>query len=505
MSPVVVLFWTVMTFMVFGIFIRPSSHSASRLIAFALGLVVGLGFFTGAAWPVVALSIVGAMAVSIRRKGWMDTKALLSMASPLVILAGLFFFLSYTLMSTEHMKSIFVFQAGSDWFHSSKECLLKWATLFWIATPFIDYGPRWGGMLNPVLSSGFFWGILVCVRNYRQGFFQWILFSLLLLSSPGFLAKGHEIFRMVHVFPLLILVSGLGWTSLFLTSDRPNRRKVVGLILLLSVSSALDFYHFEGPYHRLWGTPGPAWNHLKLIQYWNAYEILKKHNEKNGPGMILSDFRPETFDQTLTVAAYSFDATYNRNIPFAEVRWAALLVHPDYKPFLSKIFPTGRWYWLEQDEMLGIVPVDPMNIQTLRSWYEVNQRLKSVTAHTFDMLLEESRIPIIRQILEIESSIKPDAFLMSCLWEKVAFHRVVDKDVQGALIAFQQALKNGFPAAHFYYLQGLLLADIGKFDDARQAFQKAIRCPLNLSSAAEELLKIDGILGSDPKQPHDRK
>ncbi len=501
---VIILFWTVLAFTTLIQLLRSSTPAALFLSAFGLGMVVGIGFFTGAAWPVVALCVISAVIGPIKQKGPQTIKILFSMALPLFFFTGIFFFLSWKLNNGVHVKHIWAFSPDSDWAASITEGFLKWASLFWAASPPNCFGPLWGGMLNPILDTGFFLGILKCIQYRRQGFFQWILFSLILFSLPGFLAQGFEIFRMTQIFPLLVFISCLGWFDLFFRPGKFSSWKSAGMVLLLLASITLDLYHLEGPYHRLGGTPGPAWNHLKLIQYWRAYGILEKINKEKGPGMILSEFRPEIGDQTLTIATYSFNAARNNRIPFSEARWAALLVHPDYRQFLSKAFPTGHWYWLEQNEMLGVIPVDPFNIQTLRSWYEFNRRLQPITSQTFDLFMGESKLPIIRQLLEIEPTVKSDPFLMTCLWEKVAFHRVSIQDSLGALQAFQQAIKKGFPVPHLYYLEGSLLTDMGRFAEARSAFQKAVLSPYNSNSAWENIKILDRILRDNHKQPQEK-
>ncbi len=493
---VVVLFLTSLVLALLCVFLSVSSPRAASPSAFALGFVLGIGLFTAVAWPVVALCVLGAVAGFGRRKRNLTLKAWFFLTLPFAAAVGFFAFFSWKLKNGEYVKTVFAFASGTDWATMMNGGLHRVASLFWSGSPANCFGPLWGGMLNPILGAAFLGGLVKLVQNRRDGFSQWLLASLFLLILPGFLSRGFEIFRMTQAFPILIFIACLGLYDLFLSLSWPFSWKASFILALLAGSMALDFYHLEGPYHRLWGTPGPAWNRLKSNAYWRAYGILEKTQEKAGPGMVLLELRPDIHDQTLTPTTYPFNGCRNKGIPLASAHWAAFVVHPDFKPFLEKTFATGHWYWLDQDEMLGIVPLDASNLPTFLNWYEVDQQLQPVTNQIINLFPEESELPIIQRLLEIEQSLPPDRFLKSFLWEKVAYHRVADHDGAGAVEALREASQEGFPAAHFYYIQGVLLADMGKFSEAKIAFQKATQSPLDLSSARDNLGKIEKILAS---------
>ena len=497
--PVVLLFLTTLVYLLTCAFLRAPSSPAAYPQAFALGLALGIGFFAAVAWPVVAFSVTAAVLGGYGPKGRRNSKELLVFGLPLGLLGGLYAFFSWRLKNGNHIRNMFAFGPGSDWAAALNQGLHKEASLFWAASPTNCFGPLWGGMLNPVLGAAFFLGAALCLRNFRGGFPKWILASAFLMTGPALLSKGFEIFRMTQVFPLLIFIACMGFYELFPPSPKASAWKWGAFALCLCASTALDLYHLEGPYHRLWGTPGPAWNHLKSNPYWRAYGILEETCQSRGPGMVLLDLRADIHDQNLTPATYAYNLSCNPKIGLSAARWAAFIVHPDFKPFLSKAFPGGHWYWMDQDEMLGIVDLDPSNLPTFLSWYGADQQLQPVTAQILNLLPEETQQPVIGRLLEIEASLPPDRFLKSFLWEKVAYHRVADHDAAGAVEALTRASEEGFPAAHFDYVKGVLLAGMGKYGEAEKAFQKALRSPLNLSPAAEKLSQLREFLASEPR------
>jgi len=264
--------------------------------------------------------------------------------------------------------------------------------------------------------------------------------------------------------------------------------------VILSASAILDIYHLAGPYHRLWGTPNPFWQNIKSAELCEAYGILQRSYFPDGKGFLLSELRANPTDQTLTVAAYPFDAGRNPSISPGEIKWVGLIANANDKPFLSRKFPMGHWYGLSkaalssnQPQMLGVIPLDPRTAPDLGRWMRADRELQPLTDSIMDAFRGQDQEPFLKALFESYPSLRGDPFLESCFWEKVVFHLMAAGDEAGALKALQQGVKKGYPAAHLFNMEGVLLAKEGKVHEARMAFQKAIRCEINLTPALENL------------------
>jgi len=137
--------------------------------------------------------------------------------------------------------------------------------------------------------------------------------------------------------------------------------------------------------------------------------------------------------------------------------------------------------------MLAILPREDSRAGLLNRWLEVDVRLRPLVFQAIDLQSGESQQPILNRILELEKDLSRDPFLESCLWEKVVFHRMSMGDGLGALESLRKGLERGYPLAHFYNLEGVLLGRMGRTEEARIAFEKANQSPLNLTPAAENL------------------
>ena len=242
--------------------------------------------------------------------------------------------------------------------------------------------------MNPLWGALFFSGLVECWRRWRRPFIRWTVLGLGLCLLPGFASTGFELFRVLQVLPFLVLIAGLGMGSLL--SSLPRSKRAVGAWIILILSSLLDCHHLWGPYHEIWGKPGPHWADLKSTEFWRAYEILKQPERVRGPGVLLNEFRTNVGDQTLAVAAYSMDMARHAKFSLQGVRWIGVVLDIHYKTFLARKFPRGQWYWLGSNHltrggiMLAIIPTDEKNLPVLQRWCEANRLLyagRRVTLH----------------------------------------------------------------------------------------------------------------------------
>jgi hypothetical protein len=335
------------------------------------------------------------------------------------------------------------------------------ASLFWTHPPRNCYGPVWGGVLNPVVGALFFVGLIDGLQKINSRFFQWVFMGLALLFLPAFFSKQYETFRIILMFPFLMMIAAWGLGTLALRLNK-NRLLVVSFVLLLS--ALLDAYHLFGHYHAAWGEPNQNWYYLKSTTSYRAYKVLDDAQKRSGAGMVLSDFQPSVGEQTLNFAVFPFDSAHNPRIPFQETQWAAILVRPDYKPFLKKRFPGLNWFdlgrdhpWDPDDLWLGILPITETNREDMRRWFEAEKGFQKATSAAMYARSRKNIEWTLDSLFRSRALLGKDPFLESIFWEKVIFfYCVVEKDKTKALESISQYLKYGLPCPWIYRLKNQL-------------------------------------------------
>jgi hypothetical protein len=492
---VLVLAWTVLALALLAELLRCGGEPRRSRTALMLGVVTGLGFFAGAAWPAAALCLAAAVGLSPKARA--GRPGALFFAPP-GLLAVVYLALSLG-HGTRHIRGLWVFSNSNGLLPLLGEWAAKAASLFWYPPSPASYGPLWGGLLNPLLGAMFFTDLLEGVRHRRHPLFRWAFLSLPVLLAPGFLAGGFEAFRWAQAYPLMLLFCTAGLGRLWVEGRTFFPRAGMAFLgLAVAFSASLDFYHLAGPYHRMWGEPNALWREFKSAELFEAYRALSKTEGSLGKGFLLYDLVADPTDQTLDVACFPFDASRNRSIAPGEVKWVAFLTDADEKPFLEKRFPEGRWYWLPKEaqtkpepQMLGVVGFSPDRMDELGRWMEADRRLQPLTTAVMDNANGQSQEGILEALRNLRPLFQGDPFLETCFWEKTAFHQMAQKDDRTALRSIQEALRLGYPAAHVYNLEGVLLEHLGRSREARRAFQAALRCGVNFSPARENLEAVE--------------
>lgn len=492
-SPVLNLFWTTSTLGLMGLRLQKTGSRRERALDWVLGIVTGLGFFISTGWLSVVLAVV--LALEGRRQSLRIGKGQLKWGFwvPLMFLLGIFLLFCYREGYGNHIRNLLPFQTGWSLSQQFIDSFSNVTTLFWGAPTITNYGPIWGGILNPLLAACFFLGILECWRLRQQPVVQWTVASLFLFLAPGLVSKGFEFFRIYPVLIPLFLLCVLGLLSLLKVLHSPFSR-LLALGIILTASTLLDSYHLLGPYRQTWGNPEwPYWPYLKTSSSWKAFTILQKKADEVGPGVVLSDFQPNVMEQTLSVAVYPFDAARNPGIPLERVRWAALIVNADEKLFIARDFPSIQWFWLGMDPVtcqymaLAVIPWDIPSSKKLQVWTDDDRCLFPVTSQILKAHAGDSEEIVIHLLLQARQSMKKERFVECSLWEKLAYHKRLEKNPGGALEAVELALKAGYPTAHLFYLKGVLLNQLGRTAEARRAFQEAAKSPMNFTPALETL------------------
>ena len=487
--------WEILTLGTLAVFIKAAGDGQRLAAAVVLGTLVGTGLWHSVAWPLlyaVAVGIFLTYPLSGRRRHS------IGFFVPLLLATLPFLWVCWSQNYGEYLLNLLAWRQSAGWCKPLTEGWQYVAALFTGPGNPLDYGPLWGGMLNPFCGALALMGMLEIYRNRRTIWAKWAGLALVLFLAPAFLAKDFDIFRILLAFPVFWAAAVLGLQTL--CRPFPTARGTLLAILLLTLSTGLDLYHLAGPYHRLWGTPTAQWDLLKSAEFRRAFQILEPLAREEGPGAVLPDLWGQTGDETLTLACYAFDAAHNPGIPLEKARWVAVLADANYKPFLAKRFPQGRWFWLGSLRpgnpgglMMGVIPLGPENRRLLSDWVETDRRLESVTYLVLESNPRQTHQRALDLLSEFGLSVPRDLFLQSCFWEKVYYLQAADNHSQGMLEALLQGLQKGYPLAHIYNDEGELLEQLGRKAEARRAFQKALAAPLDLTSAPENLKKLDSL------------
>ena len=490
----IILFWQVLALLFLSLFLKHRFKSGQWKYALALGIVTGLGFYGAVVWLVMAVSI----GFIFLRGHWHpgdQRKAAFCFWGGLLATSAPFFLISLFERNGQYLKAVWAFYPGMDLKQQAIDVFSNIQALLWGFDWRRLYGPVWGGLLNPVLGALFFTGLLEVLLAWRSSFSRWVLLSLGVFLLPVLVARGYDSFRILHLFPLVALLSAAGLQAVL--ASLGSRKRVLTAIVIVGFSTGLDFCHLFDRFHHAWGTPGNTWNFGKEYELWKSYEILSGMDKKIGPGALLFDLRTHLDDVTPAVAAYSFDATQNPSLSFPDARWVALLLDANYLPFLSKRFPEGMFYWLCPKEpygrwALGIIPIRPGNKAILERWFDLNQEMQAVTLKIINTMPGTPRKAILEQIARSSDKVAGDPFLESVYWEKIFDNRLLDRDGPGCLEAAQKCVLKGYPLAEMYNEEGVILVQTGQYQRARKAFEKAARTDvLELTPARQNIQALE--------------
>jgi hypothetical protein len=462
-----------------------------------LGISVGLGFYTYLSWCVVALFISLIVVEKIQSKKLSWNHGFLFFFVPCGIIILPFILRACYEGYGSYLGYLWAFHENFSWIQYGKTCKDFVSGLFWgVHIPLFAYKPFWGGLMDPVTDSLFcLGGIGLCQKSVRKVGI-WIMIGLFLFSLPALLTRELEFFRWVLILPLILGISALGLQELLIDLPWKLRRLVLGGILL-SIG-LLGAYHLFGPYRDTWRNVG-NWNeYSKSYEKWKAYQVLNRLQSEAGPGWILTEFESSSFNPSLAVATYSFNAARNPFLAQQPVKWAAFMTNINYLPFLFKRFSQAQWFYTSLDPqspqnvlLLVVVPLDsPKVLETFQHWLQMDRALEPETSATLHLSFHQSQDEILRALYQNRSLTKGDPFLESCLDEKIYFHEMSESHPLLALQALRWALTSGYPAAHLYNDLGVLWFTLGDNTKARQCFLSAIHSPMNHTTAAINLRRI---------------
>jgi len=509
--PVLLLWGECGALALLGWFLKHSTEN-SITRALWLGMGVGLGFYIYTSWPVVAFMVgVAVLGTFYAKKSLIEIGKIffLFLFSCLVVITPLLWEV-FSIHYGQYLKNL---SALSHSIPISEQLLVSFSylsSLFWGMNPnFHTYQPVWGGYLNPILGALFLLGVLEIAQNRRNRLYLWLVMAFIIFLLPGILTRERETFRVVPILPVLLTITALGLGRLLETAAFKKNALILSLVLLFS--AGLDFHHLE-KYHQLWDSLDNWKGYAKSYERFKAYGILENIRQVEGPGLVFSDFTPGLCDQTLSLADYSFNGVENPSIPMEQARWTALLTNVNYKPFLDKRFGPSRAYRLSPNPpppdggwMLWIVPITPASRGVFEGWIQANRALKPFIEESLGHLYGQSYEKVLGRLKEAYRAYPPDPFLTSSFWEQTAdvnFKQILfqsppagQKDWFQEAEMFSTGTRGGYPSAHLFFRSGIFLEKAGQPDQARRAFQSALRAPVDFTDSQQYL----GMLGKEEK------
>jgi 4-amino-4-deoxy-L-arabinose transferase-like glycosyltransferase len=489
------ILWQLLTFVILGCFLSRLTIRPSIGLALLLGICTSMGFYILFHAAIMAVYVIIIVIYAVLRYRPSDRK---------LLYAFLFsFFLGCLPIITawlrlnhqgDYLHYLWAFKNNVSPLSQVKVIAQYISGLFWGGDTYnYSYRAFGGGFFDPWLGSLFLIGLIQSLKNWKKEINFCLIFGLVLFLMPAFLTGEVEMFRMVLVLPFILIFCALGLQNL-LKSASPQMSLVSFLTILIIVAFS-DFYQLEITYRNFWkANPGISLRYTKSLQRWKAYEILDQQNKKFGPGIILTEFDPTPYDQTLTIAAYPFNAARNPQLDYSKTTWAGVITNVNYVPYLYHQIPSSQWFPLSvgldtsQDNLvLGIIPVTPSTSKTIYAWLEMEKNLWPVTYALFQMPYGQLNPDISKMLSQCRSVINNDPFLESLLDERQFIYDMSNNDPIRALKDMQQALTSGYPAAHLYNNLGVLWFTLGNYANARESFKAALRAPLNHTQAAFNL------------------
>ena len=406
------LLWEILLLGILGILLCVPSARTSELTrsALFLGFWTGGGLFLVISWPVVLLMTCLLFFHFTRDRG---TRVSYAFIFPLILCIGSFIWMAMEGRYGTRILSLGSIQPGENLFQRSVDSLSNITALFW-GVDHKGYAPTQGGMLNPALSSLFFLGIIE-LRKIRDPFFyRSFWFAFLLLLCPGLVSSGFDITRDTQVFPLLVILSGLGFQAIASSCKGTKRLILIGLILLSS--TALDLRHYLARYSL--SSPESA-------EFSRAYQILRSQDHEKGPGYFLLDLRPNVWDRTLWIATFPFNAINHASDPLPDVKWAAVIVNESYRSLLDAGSTGWSWSDLGPDELwkkgnlvLGILPLNENTRPKIDRWLKADLYFRSIVNELMDNEPFESPDLFMERLDKADQWVKNDRFLESVYYEK---------------------------------------------------------------------------------------
>jgi hypothetical protein len=376
--------------------------------------------------------------------------------------------------------------------------VLLWGTL---DHAYFNFGPLWGGYLNPLLGSVFLLGLVELFRLRRHPLFYWGGASFLLCLAPGFFSNTLEMMRILSILPLCSVLACWGLWRL-LAGFPPARRKYF-LALFFAISLGLDLHHLWGPYHR-WALPDKYSAGSKCPEHFQAFQILKEIARVKGPFLLFSDLCDDVFDQSLYVTAYGFNAAVNPRLSANEAKWAAVLLEAKDLTVFNREFPRAVYCNISRGlrpprsaMSMALLEVTDENRGQFLQWVKVQKAIQNLYPDIPHHVARPSYDRLLSGLWGAYRSASGDPYLEYCVLGQIFFYLYESGGVQGAGPLLDLPVKDILVPDILKRQYGFVFHRLGKYElrsgnyqGARKAFLRAYHCdPGYPLSKALDLLK----------------
>ena len=475
-------------FLAMGIFLRAKRDGLRKGTALGLGLLAGLGTWTYTSWWAVVLFSILFWFRGVPRK--LRTKPMTGLFLSGLVSGSLPWFIAA--WKENFGGYLLGVSMGGGYFHWMDQFSnsLSYVTALFCGSlrESVSYGPVLGGMLNPLLTACFFLGVLELLRLRATPVAKAIGAAGFLFLLPGLLSADHvEMLRIIQVMPVVLAVAALGLSGLTASLSGPWKKPVAASLLTLSLI-------FDGT--RLFSAQPPAG--VQDENYW-AFQKLEPVAQKQGPGLVFTDFILLDHDHTLSVASYPFNALANPTLDPRQAHWAAVVTNIHYASFLEKRFRGSQWYpitpYATEDggAVVGIIPITDRNQVSLLDWAQVDGYFHRLAVESENMMNNPAqyreavgRLPLGYPLL------KGDPFLESVYGEWVAQYHD-QPNLANNIQAIQRALQKGYPTANLYYKLGGFYYFNREPDKAKAAYLMASLCRPNYTNAKQVVKTLWGM------------
>jgi len=481
--------WICGFFYLWGRFQSSKENKARRAWAAIAGAGLGLGSFTFTPW----LGAAGLLFLWAFWTLWLRSKK--TRPEFLIFTGGFVLALLPFLLAVlkegygHHIRSLSPWGGTFHEFQFLTNFFKYFAVLVWGAYEKDPaYTPVWGGFLNPLLGAFFFLGVGEMIRRWRLGLVRWVGAFFLLFLAPGALSPNLETFRVAQVMPLLLVITAFGIHP-FMASFS-NARRVWAWVGVLAFTGAFDFDQLAKPYRDPVAHPQDFGRPLRSMERYRIAKALeglgKDGIERIGP----LDFGTDSInDPTLSVMLFPSSGSIRpRPVPSL-----TMTSNVHYGPFLKKRFPGADWTWVGKDlpvenggRLLGSIPGTPENQRTLHAWRDLWTSFLNADLARF----AQNSGPLVRPVSILAAAypqVKGDPFLESVYWDKMAAYAYEDANYEVQLKCYQNAVTRGYPTADLYFKLGQMYLVGKKVKEAKEAFIRATKAPMDRTQATQVL------------------
>ena len=515
---ILLVLWEYLALFCLGHAMRKQGQSRQRWLVM-LSVLIGTGFYTYFSWPLVAAWVFGIALYGCREKGTNTLADFACLTLPCLL------FLTPLLIKMEeagygsYYRLLWSLKGINDWQLQLRNTLGCLTSFLWgNSTRDFYYGPVWGGFFNPPMGAAVLIGMGELVNLRRDPLAKVFWLGLFLFLAPAFVTNTLTDMREIQALPLLTFAAVLGLAKIAQIFTKP-RHKINFIVFVIFVSTILDSVHLFKFGHYI----NSYWASQKTAESEAAYRILEQVQRRSGAGYVLTAFSNDvyTYDQSLAISTYSFNASLNPRLRLERPQWVALITNVHFKPFIEKSFSEAQVTWLSKGTemnrdnfngglMLAVLPLTGKNQPILLNWIAADKQFREISAQVMDLPIEAARRKILEKLSGMLPALSRDPLIRACYWEMVYFNynwenlygdHDFSKNFPAALFAIQKAIQEGYPTAYFFNELGGLLCLQKDYNGARKAFLKATQCPVNLTPASENLARVEKIMAQVRPSP----